>query len=186
MRLDRARLSPAARRSLEAAEAAPKGGPPRPSPLSPWQVFAASVREWIGVAPALRCVTIHLPGLQLLSENVALRGGKGKSRIAVACEAKRQAREALMKVPVRDFSRFEGLCEITIVQSSEKPRIDAPNLFHKALIDCLTARSGGLGIIPDDSPKYLNSYRVAYRPNSSEEDAVACVVEKPYWERMTD
>jgi hypothetical protein len=191
MRLDRARLSPAARRSLEAAEAAeaaPKGGPPRPSPLSPWEVFAASVRANLQPASEGKSVWLEIPGLQLLSENVALRGGNGKSRIAVACEAKRQAQDALMGLDEHKralFARFQGPCEIIILQSCEKhPRIDVTNLFHKALVDCFTARSGGIGIIEDDSPEHVHGINVRYCSNWVYPKSVQVVFQPPTWPVM--
>ena len=72
-------------------------------------------------------------------------------------------RDALGPPP---WPTFDAAVKVAIHVTGTGKRIDpdnwvAGNSSLKVLMDCLTARSGfGLGIIRDDSPGYVKSYRV--------------------------
>jgi hypothetical protein len=129
--------------------------PPRPMPGS-WEAFVgdfrAQRRVLSGPPDAMAVYTLALPGLELVSLN---RTTRGRERIAWQHRATDAARAALMASP--DLPRIAFTRPVRIIVTSRMPaeRIDADNLSRKELIDCLTERGGGLGIIPDDNPRWV-------------------------------
>lgn len=137
-----------------------------------WPQFAAYVRASLQVIRGP--LAIWLPGLHLRSENAALKGeARGakehrpkhaRGMVQVRNCASREARCAFQQADLGGIGRFETPVDIEVLQVSERRLIDPGNLFHKAVIDCLTARSsaGGLGIIADDSARYVCRVTVGY------------------------
>jgi hypothetical protein len=131
-----------------------------------WADFAAQVRASLGAARE-ETLDIWLPGLQLYSENVALRGDRmpgrhERNKIAVQTAALNEAQLAFMLCE-SPLWRICRVVSITILQHGRKRDIDPGNLFHKPVVDCLIARGGaGLGIIEDDSARYVSRVTVGY------------------------
>lgn len=137
-----------------------------------WPEFAAKIRGEL--KPRNLQITFFLPGLMLYSENSALHGedrgsgrGKGNGRqfVQVRNAALQEARLAYQhaEVPGGNFENyFTDPVHIKILQFCRTRKIDPGNLYHKPVIDCLTERNGGLGIITDDSAHYVELVTIGY------------------------
>lgn len=123
--------------------------------------FASGVRASLIPAEDGEATTLWLPGLQLESENRALRGGKGKNSIRVAAAAKRAAMRALTTSDA-PLVRYDRAVSIEVRQVGTNRRIDPGNLWHKPIIDLLLRNGDGLGVIHDDSARYVESVTVGY------------------------
>lgn len=136
--------------------------------LDRWQLWAEGVRRKLPTRTAL--LMLWLPGLEMRSENTALRGtsgsadAKAKSRISTQHAARADARKAFMACESA-MHRFPGEVRVRVVayQCGTLQRIDPGNLYHKPVIDCLCERHYGLGIIVDDSARYIQSVHAEYR-----------------------
>ena len=129
-----------------------------------WPEHAARVRATMETRNV--ALTIWLPGLKLYSENVALRGDKrvgqeSRNKIKVQSAASAEAHLAFQNCD-SDLYRITERVAITILQHGKSRAIDPGNLFHKPAIDCLLERNGGLGIIVDDSAKYVSTVTIGY------------------------
>jgi hypothetical protein len=143
-----------------AKDAAP-AAPPRPMPGS-WEAFVGDFRaRRIAAPPSLLIV---LPGLILPSYNAVMAG---YDRIRNQSAAVRAARDAFMAHPPPAVA-FLGQVRICVDIRAPRYRIDALNQSGKALIDCLCERGGGLGIIPDDGPRWVRGGSVDYLPEAGE------------------
>jgi hypothetical protein len=129
----------------------------KPARFDGWALFVA---EHHATETRHDLLQIHLPGLRLRSENAALSGDGTNHRIKVRAAASAEAKAALMANPPAVW-RFEAPVAIAIVQHGGG-RIDTGNLYHKPLIDCLTTRGGGLGVLDDDGPRQVRSVTTAY------------------------
>lgn len=124
-----------------------------------WPNFAATVRSII--ATRNEDLRIWIPGLILLSENSALGGErKGSKRgfVQVRHAAKQECQLALMRAldcKAGMLHRFTARVRIEVLQIAPRLRIDPGNLYKKPLIDCLTERGGGLGVIRDDRREFV-------------------------------
>ena len=156
----------------DASRQAPVAKPaPRPSPHPDWDSFAARIRGTL--EPGTDPLFLFLPGLRLRSENQLQRGMSGredrtrrekpKSFIEVRHAAKSEAMGALMDAAPLRLWRFDVRVRIAVFQVDDDCRIDPGNLYAKALIDLLLARGGGLGVLHDDSRKWISFATTGYR-----------------------
>lgn len=151
-----------------APEQAPKPVAPKPRKS---RARARAKDEWAEYAEARRPtearaerLVLQFPGLILRSENKAQRGNAVRGGRWLNLEANlatNEAREA-WKRNAQPLWRFDVPVSIKVWQVKGDQRTDPGNLYKKALIDTLQERTGGLGIIRDDSRKYVVSESTGY------------------------
>ncbi len=141
-----------------------------------WPEFVASVRK--AMPTRLEPLTLWLPGLQMYSENAALRGEQkreGRNRIKVQGAALQEVQLAIICANP-PLWRIPSRVAIRVYQSGRRRDIDPGNLFHKPVVDCLLERGHGLGIIHDDSAKHVESITIGYDPDGSDLTGVRIVI----------
>lgn len=135
-----------------------------------WREFVAEMRKSMKQDTPNQRLLLWFPGLVLLSENKAQRANavrRGSWANLVTNRATCDARNAWMNGAFI-YWRFTVPVRIEVWQVNRRPRIDPGNLYKKALIDTLSERAGGVGIIVDDGPKYIVSESTGYARGKTE------------------
>jgi hypothetical protein len=145
-----------------------------------WPEFARRHREALfDVGYERSWNSVSFPGLVLKSQNAILRGERKCHRTGAEI-VRIAAREALASVmsatvPLYNKNRFGHFVEVSVYQLGVS-NIDPGNLFWKPVVDILTGRNGGLGVIPDDSARYIKKIGARYSPLIHQEKAVVVIV----------
>lgn len=153
----------------------------RESRFPEWDAFAAETRA--SLAESDSPLSLWIPGLKLFSENTVQHGqsdGRAPAMtfVQVRHAAKVQALQALMNARHSVMlHRFTGIVRIAVFQVCDRSRIDPGNLYAKSLIDALLARGGGLGIIEDDSRRFVSFVGTGYRASTDGEVGVWIEIE---------
>jgi hypothetical protein len=141
-----------ARRQIEhQRRPAPK---PLPKHAFTWEAYVEKCRAVLVANKPVRKFKVFIPTIVLGTINDVIRGSR-KENIHLQNRSKREARAAIVTVDPSQWRRIITPCHLAIYQCGKARRVDAPNLFEKAVIDCLTVRSEGVGILDDDSRQYI-------------------------------